>query len=310
MSDKDKKPDPTTLGKARQTAKRAIDKALDAAARPAGEAQQRAASIEHARAQAAIDAELGAAKAPHVPTPPLSGIGHSPTARPPESAPPTPPQEPFGMLDLEEPPERYGVDEVTVLARDPHTLFAYWEVTPEGRAAARANLGSDGQLVLRIYAVTIRPEGGLSTDTYDHHLDWDHGRRYFGAPRPGAHISAAVGLRGPDGRFAPIAQAPRIRVPFAEPGPAGPVEWMEVSPARSRGERVEPPQVVGGVAHAEVIPLPDTAVQPILETGWVGGSERVARGPGPGVPGAPGGPGAPGPMGSASLPTSPWRWRR
>src|SRR5690349_4271176 len=58
--------------------------------------------------------------------------------------------EPWGMLDADEPPELYGVDEVTVLARDPYTLFTHWEVTPATLAAARASLGEEGTLVLRL----------------------------------------------------------------------------------------------------------------------------------------------------------------
>ena len=312
MSDKDTKKDQSTLGQARDLAKQAIDRAMDSLARPEHAQGQdeaaRAASEDHARAEAAIRAELGGPTGKGLAPTPLSGIGHSPSVRPPAAAPPTPPQEPFGMLDLEEPPERYGIDEVMVLARDPHTLFAYWEVTEEGKGAARASLGGDGRLVLRVYAVTVRAEGGLLTETIDHELDWDHGRRYFGAPRPGAHVSAAVGLRAADGRFAPIAQAPRIRVPYAEPGPAGPVEWMDVKPARSRGEELEPPQIQSSGPGPQVVPIPGLGVGlglgggdlPPREGGgtWVGS----ARVPGPheaaprsGVP---------------SSPSSPWRTRQ
>src|SRR5262249_42778952 len=155
---------------------------------------------------------------------------------------PPPPQEPFGMLDLEEPPETYGIDEVAVLARDPGTLFVYWEVTERGRAAAGATLGAPGQLVLRVYAVSARTgaaTAGVDSVTIDHALGWDHGRHYVAAPRPGAYVSAAVGLRSADGRFAAIAHAPRIQVPQAEPGPEEAVEWMEVIPARTRGREFE-----------------------------------------------------------------------
>jgi hypothetical protein len=55
------------------------------------------------------------------------------------SAPPHPPPapyEPFGMLDFEELPESYGVDEVEVLFKDPFSVFAYWEITEGGMNAA------------------------------------------------------------------------------------------------------------------------------------------------------------------------------
>jgi hypothetical protein len=158
------------------------------------------------------------------------------------------------MLDLEEPPEIYGVDEVALLARDPFTIFVYWEVTAGGREAARLALqsagSSGGALILRVVSVWVRHEGGSETQSFDVPLGWDHGRRYLGAPRPGAHMTAAVGLLSADGRFAPIAHAPRIKVPWADPGPEGPVEWMEVEPARSRGREIEPPRIrQRGPAH-------------------------------------------------------------
>jgi hypothetical protein len=192
------------------------------------------------------------------------------------SAPPTP-REPFGMLDLEEPPEIYGIDEVTVLARDPFTLFLYWEVTADGRAGARAALGgADGALIVRV--VSVSDDGaGPETHTVDVQLGWDHGRRYLGAPRPGAHVTCAVGLLHADGRFAPIAHAPRIRVPWADPGPEGPVEWMEVEPSRSRGRELERPVIKqrGAGRPAGRVPLRDGGL-----------------------------------ASSSDMPTSPWRWQQ
>ncbi|MFH0901631.1 MAG: DUF4912 domain-containing protein [Pseudomonadota bacterium] len=171
------------------------------------------------------------------PPPPLQSFQPPP--------PPNEPQnEPFGLLDLEEPPEIYGVDEVTIIPRDPYYLFAYWEITAKGRAAARAALGSDGTLVLRLYSAAVKQqEQHADTLVYDIPVDWEHGRRYFPAPRPGAYVTLAVGLLAPDGRFAPIAHSPQARVPTLEPGPDGPIEWMEVKPVLHRGTRLEPPRV-------------------------------------------------------------------
>jgi hypothetical protein len=165
---------------------------------------------------------------PFVPPAPLESNG--------EPAPPSrPPAEPLGMLDAEEPPELYGVDEITVLARDPYTLFAHWEITAAGRQAARARLGEDGLLVLRLTA--------SSGPVIDDPLPRDAGHGYVPAPYPGASLVPIVGLRGSGGRFEPIASAPRLRVPWNQPE-EGPVEWMEISPTRTRGARREPPVAV------------------------------------------------------------------
>ncbi|HJZ86806.1 MAG TPA: DUF4912 domain-containing protein, partial [Polyangia bacterium] len=164
----------------------------------------------------------------------------------PASVEPQAPAEPFGMLDYEEPPETYGVDEVAVLPQDPWHLFVYWEVTADGRASARSQLGTEGhaaQLVLRLASVRAL-KGDLERDQRDLELDWDHGRRYLKAPWSGARVSVAVGLRTPSGRFAPIAHSPAVLVPPAQPAPPGPVEWMQVAAPQRRDGELEPIVVV------------------------------------------------------------------
>jgi hypothetical protein len=238
-------------------------------------------------------------ESPHAPpVPGQSGLASphaAPLPPPTQQAAPPPPDEPFGMLDLVEPPERYFVDETTLLARDPWTLFVYWEVTDRGWDVARAALGSDGKLTLRIYSTALSRGGpvsahgreGVVSDTVDYALDWDHGRRYVPAPRPGAHVSAAVGLVGPTGRFAPICHAPRVRVPQAEPAAEGPVEWMEVAPARTHGRERERPEIVRrGPATSGFGFVPG-----VSEGIWQ--QRGTATSPAAG-----------------ELPTSPWRWQR
>jgi hypothetical protein len=211
-------------------------------------------------------------------------------------------REPLGMLDYQEPPEVYGVDEVMAMPRDPRHLFVYWEVTPEGRASARARLGGEGhasRLVLRMYSVTVTG-AGVATQEQDLELDWEHGRRVLPTPGPGVRVSVAVGLRSPSGAFAPIVHSGVVLVPHAEPGPTGPVEWLEVVPARRRGEIYEPVVIV------------------------MRGGERVVRGvfgqpafwqsgrwhhPGSRVPQPPPAEGGEGAGGGVGGPSSPWlRW--
>lgn len=141
-------------------------------------------------------------------------------------------REPLGMLDLEEPPETYGINEVGLLAQDPYWLLAWWEATPGGWEQARARLGGDGDLTLRLHSVTT--PGDESENTIDHRLSWDQGRTYVPAPAPGATVTGTLGLLARDGQFAPIALSPRIRVPWAGPGQEEDVEWLEVAPRRPR----------------------------------------------------------------------------
>jgi hypothetical protein len=153
--------------------------------------------------------------------------------------------EPIGMLDFEELPETYGVDECEVLYKDPHWVFAYWEVTDGGMSSARAQLGqsaSSSRLVMRMFT-TLPGADGVERRIDDAELPSSHGRRYLSAPRPGAHLRVAVGLLSHEGYFAPIAHSSLVRVPPDEPQP-GDVEWMEVVPPKTRGRQREPLVIV------------------------------------------------------------------
>ena len=159
--------------------------------------------------------------------------------------------EPLTMLDFEELPETYGVDECEVVARDPATVFAYWEVTDTGLDGARAQLGqsaSTARLVLRLFT-TVPVNGHVEREIKDVDLPWNHGRKYLQAPRSGAHLRIAVGLLSTEGYFAPIAHSSLVRVPPTGPQP-GNVEWMEVVPAR-RGRGREPLVIVRRGEHDE-----------------------------------------------------------
>jgi uncharacterized protein len=163
--------------------------------------------------------------------------------------------EPLFMLDLEELPETYGVDECEVLYKDPFWVFAYWEVTDGGIDAARAQLGpsaASARLVLRLFT-TLQKDEHVHREVHDVDLHGRHGRRYLPSVKPGAHLRVAVGLLSPEGYFAPIAHSSLLRVPYAEPAPPGPVEWMEVVPERSRGREREPLMIVrrGPNEHSE-----------------------------------------------------------
>jgi hypothetical protein len=157
--------------------------------------------------------------------------------------PPAEPEEPFGILDYAEPPETYGLDEVFVTFRDPGTLFCWWEVTPSAWERARAELGGDGRLVLRLDVT----DGEGHAWTVDEPLSWDHGRRYLAAPAPGGHVAGAVGVLAPDGRFARMAGAAPVHVPPGVPGPDEPIDWMEVARGDDHapnGAALPPPRVV------------------------------------------------------------------
>lgn len=154
--------------------------------------------------------------------------------------------EPFGMLDLTEPPETYDVDEVEVLYKDPWWAFVYWEVTDAGLRAARAQLGSAAEtarLTLRVFSspppVPGQPQ---ARDLRDHPLTQESGRRYIEVPRPGGVLRVAVGLLTREGFFASIAHSSVLQLPPPSVSAQVSQEWLEVTPMATRGrvrERIQ-----------------------------------------------------------------------
>src|SRR5208282_6347154 len=63
---------------------------------------------------------------------------------------PTPPAQQFETAETEL-PEAYGTKKLFLTARDPHWLYAHWDLTREQQLKLNAK-SSDGHLVLRIYA--------------------------------------------------------------------------------------------------------------------------------------------------------------
>jgi hypothetical protein len=79
--------------------------------------------------------------------PPVSGPGEK------YSLGPTPPAQVFPTAESEL-PESYGTKKLFLTARDPHWLYAHWDLTREQQLKMNAQ-SSDGHLVLRIYAHKI-----------------------------------------------------------------------------------------------------------------------------------------------------------
>ena len=129
-------------------------------------------------------------------------------------------------------PSAYGVDRLTLLARDPSSLFAYWEVTPRRREPALAALGPEAEgasQVLRLYA------DGADADTIvDVELPADLGSRYVTVSNPGASCRAEIGLGTASGRFVPLLSSNTVRMPSAAPSRDTSVVWDVVARAPVR----------------------------------------------------------------------------
>lgn len=207
-------------------------------------------------------------------------------------------------------PPHYGTRRLSLLARDPFTLFADWdfsaaEIVEAQRAAAR------GQVVLRIFRGAAA--GPLVLELP---VEADRRQEFIPAPVSGQPYHAALGFVGRDDVWHELARSGVAEVPPEVPPPStsfaeahsAPTARIEIEApvARTRGEDVMAPAWVRAALWAEPMvrwetpPATTAWAAPVVAAVWTpalaGASEQLA------------GPGGPGPQGAASpagRPTNP-----
>ena len=122
------------------------------------------------------------------PAPAVSGPGRKYTLGP------TPPESHSEAPDAEL-PDAYGTQQLFLTARDPHWLYAHWDLTRQQQARCNSR-SSDGQLILRIYEGTV--EGKLQSEIYVH----PESRHWFvHVERAASQYAAELGYYQSGGRW-------------------------------------------------------------------------------------------------------------
>ncbi len=136
--------------------------------------------------------------------PPILLEGDQP-APPPASGPgqkyalgPTPPAQQFATAETEL-PEAYGTKKLFLTARDPHWLYAHWDLTREQQLKLNAK-SSDGHLILRVYAAKIE-----SHPLYEIHVHPESRHWFAHVERAGDSYAAELGYYSPVGRWLRVA---------------------------------------------------------------------------------------------------------
>jgi len=111
---------------------------------------------------------------------------------------PTPPAQQFETAETEL-PEAYGTKKLFLTARDPHWLYAHWDLTREQQLKLNAK-SSDGHLILRVYPGKI--EGH---PLYEIHVHPESRHWFAHVERAGDSYAAELGYYTPVGRWLRIA---------------------------------------------------------------------------------------------------------
>lgn len=131
-------------------------------------------------------------------------------------------------LDL---PASYDRTNLTLMARDPNWMFAYWEVAQSSVEGIKKVLGHDydrSGMVLRVYDITCKDFDGSNAN---HQFDIDVGRStnwYINSWNDNTSFCADLGMRAPDGRFFQIARSNCITTARKTPSWRKEEMWMKV----------------------------------------------------------------------------------
>jgi hypothetical protein len=121
---------------------------------------------------------------------------------------------PRTLLDDESLPAREPVTQITLMQRDPGTLHAHWEISPQDFAATASRIGATAaqcQVALRLYAAR--------SGWQDVPIAANAHNAYFEMPYEGAQPFATLGLRTPSGSFIPLARSHPVLPTAAESTP-------------------------------------------------------------------------------------------
>ncbi|MGB7748524.1 MAG: DUF4912 domain-containing protein [Verrucomicrobiia bacterium] len=159
--------------------------------------------------------------------PPLLLEGDQP-APPPASGPgrkyalgPVPPAQLFEAAETEL-PEAYGTKKLFLTARDPHWLYAHWDLTREQQMKLNAQ-SADGHLILRVYAGKV--EGHPICEIHVH----PESRHWFAhVEHAGCSYAAELGCYSPVGRWTRIAASSATVTPPDTVAAEGDIEFATI----------------------------------------------------------------------------------
>ncbi len=120
-------------------------------------------------------------------------------------------------------PAGYGDNRIILMVRDPHWIYAYWEVNESRRSEIRQQIGDDvfyrSREFLRVY----------DAESLKHHdIEIGGGARnwYIHVPAPNRTYFVEIGFLTPDGRFIAAARSNSVTTPLDTMSDIIDEQWM------------------------------------------------------------------------------------
>lgn len=114
-------------------------------------------------------------------------------------------------------PQNYGDNKIVLMARDPYTMFTYWEVQAAWENSLKSEIDKRGlsvsKSILRVYDVTENDPDVNPKIVYDFELrDWAY-NWYIHTDNSGREWMVDIGLLCTTGEFFILARSNRVRTP-------------------------------------------------------------------------------------------------
>lgn len=138
-------------------------------------------------------------------------------------------------------PASYDISVLTLIARDPHWIYAYWEMATSDVEKFMAKYGDksiNAQIILRIYDVTCRDFDGTNANhSFDIVVGAEAKNWYINLWNDNATYCAEIGWLFDDGEFYPLKRSNFITTHRACAGAQNDVVWMEVSKDQTQNNK-------------------------------------------------------------------------
>lgn len=170
------------------------------------------------------------------------------------------PKKPF--LEHYDLPANYGTTSLTLIARDPNWIYAYWEVSLSAVDPIRRIVGDEvnrAAHVLRMYDVTaVDFNGNNANHWFDIEVGPHSNNWYINLWIDNVSYFAEIGLRLPDGRFFAFTRSNSVTTPRKVQSWRTEQIWMEVKDSTQE----KAPFVIGSIHKAPEISRQAKSIYP------------------------------------------------
>lgn len=148
-----------------------------------------------------------------------------------ELNPPMPPQPVTKAAETLNLPERYGIERLVLMVRDPYWLYAYWEISATRQDEFQTCYGhgswQSSRAMLRLYDVTgVEFNGSNANSFIDIPVNDEADNWHVYVGKPDRELCLELGRVLPDGRFITLLRSNTVLTPRASLSDRLDEEWM------------------------------------------------------------------------------------